>query len=54
MLLGKPLGIELGGDGSRMPREFCEASDEDEILFCFIIYLKVCVNLFLPSFNKLS
>ena len=44
MLLGKPLGIELGGDGC----------DDDEILFCFNIYLKICVILFLLSFNKLS
>ena len=42
MLLGKPLGIELGGDGS----------DDDEILFCFNIYLNVCVILFLLSFNN--
>ena len=44
MLLGKPPGIELGGDGS----------DEDKILFCYIIYLKVCVILFLLSLSKLS
>ena len=44
MLLGKPLGIELGGDGS----------DGDEILFCFNIYLNICVILFRFSFSSVS
>ena len=31
-----------------------DGSDDDVILFCFNIYLKVCVISFLLSFNKLS
>ena len=55
MLLGKPLGIELGGDGSDdASAEASRGVRDDEILFCFNIYLNVWVILFLLSFNNAS
>ena len=44
MLLGKPLGIELGSDGS----------EKDEMLFYFNIYLNIYIILFHLSSSNIS